>query len=119
MAAIRWVTILGFVTFAIGLAVLVYGSSDRLGFSLSFIGFSLAFLGMIAGNWIISRDVDPAGLGKAYRVAIVGFCIAVSGILLQEVVAEIGTAIMAIGLVVMFGGFFVAAQKLGRADKSE
>ena len=116
MHAIRWMILLGFFVFALGTLFLTYGSNDRIGFGLGLTGFTLVLLGVVGGNWIASHSPGVGGYGRVHRVAIVGFCIAVAGIVLEEFIPNVGVIVMVGGLCTMFVGFIVAVMRINRSN---
>lgn len=114
MRVIRWMILLGFLVFTLGILLSTYFDNDRLGFSLSICGFALALLGIVGGNWIAASKVGVESYARAHRVAVVGFSIAVVGILLGEFFSGIGSYVMAGGLGVMFLGFIFAVWAINR-----
>ena len=111
---IRWMILCGFLVFALGILLSTYFNNERIGFSLSIAGFALALLGIVGGNWIAASKVGVQSYANAHRIAVVGFLIAVVGILLGEFFSGIGSYVMAGGLGVMFLGFIVAVWAINR-----
>jgi hypothetical protein len=108
--------LLGFFVFALGILFLTYGSNDRIGFGLGLTGFTLVLLGVVGGNWIASRSPSVGGYGAVHRVAIVGFCVAIAGIVLEEFLPSVGVIVMVGGLCTMFIGFIVAVIRINRTN---
>jgi len=111
--------LLGFLVFAVGILFLTYGSHDRLGFGFGLTGFSLVLLGVVGGNWIASYLPGVEGHGRVHRVALVGFCIAVVGIVLGEFLPDVGAIVMIGGLCTMFVGFIAAVIRIKRTSASD
>jgi hypothetical protein len=114
MKYVRWTMILGAFLFVLGVTVLIVESNDALGFGLGFSGFALLFVGAVAGNWMVSRSIENKGFGKAYRLSIVGFCVATVGILTADVSPLLGTSMLVIGMVVVFVGILKGSKRIDR-----
>ncbi len=113
MHVIRWMILVGFVVFFLGAAFLYFDIS-RLGINLGIIGFTLALLGAIGGNWVASKAHSNQRYGKAHRIALAGFCIAIVGMVCGEFFPDLGSVVMIAGLSTMFLGFFFAVWSINR-----
>jgi peptidoglycan/LPS O-acetylase OafA/YrhL len=110
--------LLGFLVFGLGVLFL-YLENDRIGFALGITGFTSALLGVIGGNWIAANSVEIRGHRTAHKVAVVGFCIAVVGIVLDEFLAKVGAFVMIGGLCTMFFGFLLAVRSINQKNSEK
>ena len=113
MKTIRWMLLVGFVTFILGGALLVL-NYDKIGMGLGIAGFSLALLGIVGGNWVAARSHENTSYGVAHRIALIGFCISVVGIVGGDFLPALGNTVMIGGLCVMFFGFIFTMWKISK-----